>query len=319
LAKSAGGPIGKVAAFNLKEIQFASVSPVTDLHYSSGMSFGPAYDSTHASQGPYTESSLAYGVDRTAAGWQTDHKKVATFSYLDHAASVLGTVRRLQTPVTDLWAQHAAISTFNTLPSQAALKAPQVGGGAATHGGSAARAGAAARTARAPAAGDEDEDDEDDAMETEGGARAAPASARAPPTTNLPPVQPLPQSMEESLAANADLLRRLLKAKRLRERSQKPWQFEEGECQDSAEVRRNLMTMVRESKEGPGGFISQGYIRELIGAKVKQAALAAEFEEKGLAAFSAVAAVKASRPKHGDKGSGGAASEESPSKRTRIA
>jgi hypothetical protein len=51
----------KIAPYALKEIGYNGVTPVTDLHYSPLMTFGPSYDSTHANLGPGNESTLAYG------------------------------------------------------------------------------------------------------------------------------------------------------------------------------------------------------------------------------------------------------------------
>eukprot|EP00729_Bicosta_minor_P001020 gene1020-7725_t len=245
LAEAAGGGLRQVPPFSVKEVDANGCSPVTDLHYSSGMSFGPSYDSMRANQDARSGSSLAYGVDRTPSEWRTDHGKVASFSYLQHAASVIGTVRRLQTPIADLWAQNEALSAANTLPS--ALKR------AAGADDSVASVDACSGTSGAGAAA---------------GAAAGAGAGAAPPATPLaasgvPPLAPPP---DDESAANASTIQQLIKLRTARMGSQKPWLVTEAECHGAARMRRNLLALIKSSAEGPGGLITDEYVRELIGA-----------------------------------------------------
>ena len=236
LATVAAGTLTKVAPFSVKEISANGCSPVTDLHYSSRMSFGPSFDTTQANQDARSCSSFAHGVDRSPSGWRTDHKKVASFSYLQHASSVIGTVRRLQTPMTDLWAQHDAMAALNAMPQGASTKAE--GGGA---GCAAVEPGGT------------------------GGAATAPTTIpRAAP--GVPPLAPPPADAAAALVANAGIIQQLVKLRTARMRSQKPWLVSEAECQEGALMRRNLLASLKSSGEGPGGFITQEYVRSLIGA-----------------------------------------------------
>jgi len=246
LAEAAGGGLRQVPPFSVKEVDANGCSPVTDLHYSSGMSFGPSYDSMRANQDARSGSSLAYGVDRTPSEWRTDHGKVASFSYLQHAASVIGTVRRLQTPIADLWAQNEALSAANTLPSalkRAAGADDSVASVDARSGTSGAGAGA--------------------------GAAAGAGAGAAPPATPLaasgvPPLAPPP---DDESAANASTIQQLIKLRTARMGSQKPWLVTEAECHGAARMRRNLLALIKSSAEGPGGLITDEYVRELIGAE----------------------------------------------------
>ena len=107
ISSLAGGSITKITPYAPGEASSDGCIPVTDLHYSPLLAFGPTFDSSEANLDVGSNSTLAYGKQSC---WATDYKKVATFSYLEHAANILNISSRMDVSSKELHAQQSALA-----------------------------------------------------------------------------------------------------------------------------------------------------------------------------------------------------------------
>ena len=142
----------------------------------------------------------------------------------------------------DLWAQHDAMAAINAMPHTTSEK---VG----------VRRGVGSATGEAQGSGGGG-----------GGAAAAVPTTNPRAASGVPPLAPPLEDGGAVLAANASIIQQLVTLRTARMCSQKPWLVTEAECQEGAIMRRNLLASLKSSGEGPGGFITAKYVRELIGA-----------------------------------------------------
>eukprot|EP00039_Didymoeca_costata_P009420 m.124671 g.124671 ORF g.124671 m.124671 type:complete len:546 (+) comp14478_c0_seq3:400-2037(+) len=112
LGESTREPMGSIAPYLPTEISAYGVTPVTDLHYSPLLSFGPKYSSYRANLDAGKESSDAYGPQDSTSN-QTSINNVLEFDYREHAASILSISRRIDCSQEELNEQHAAVSSFS--------------------------------------------------------------------------------------------------------------------------------------------------------------------------------------------------------------
>jgi hypothetical protein len=198
-------------------------------------------------------------LDRDPIGWRTDVQKVASFSVFGHAASVLNSVRKMQTPISALWEQLDALTQLQ--PTEL------VGGEAETEAATAVEPAAAVAAAELTEADDGSMLVSSTTATTDSVVDGTATTADADFGADGELIREGVRS-EELLAENAKVLKRLVEARKQRMASATPWQPSEAECKDAAAARTNLVKLVASEEFGrPGHFMCTKTARSLMGAK----------------------------------------------------